>query len=95
MNNENSMNESYRLNRRDALKGVAAASLALASGAFGIPKTFGQTAVTYHTLCCDQRDTDTARCFRCFDMKFRHNSSYWGYSQYPFDTTSSGSMFSF
>ena len=45
MNNENSMNESYRLNRRDALKGVAAASLALASGAFGIPKTFGQTSI--------------------------------------------------
>tara|TARA_B100001146_G_scaffold223936_1_gene239964 strand:+ start:97 stop:1692 length:1596 start_codon:yes stop_codon:yes gene_type:complete len=47
MNNENSMNESYRLNRRDALKGVgvAAASLALASGAFDIPKTFGQTSI--------------------------------------------------
>ena len=45
MNNENSMNESNRLNRRDALKGVAAASLALASGAFGIPKTFGQTSI--------------------------------------------------
>ena len=47
MNNENRMNESYRLNRRDALKGVgvAATSLALASGAFGIPKTFGQTSI--------------------------------------------------
>ena len=42
MNNENSMiesNESKRgLNRRDALKGVAAATLVLATGAYGAPK---------------------------------------------------------
>ena len=42
MNNENSMNESSEskrgLNRRDALKGVAAVSLGLAVGAYGAPK---------------------------------------------------------
>ncbi len=42
MNNENSINESSEskrgLNRRDALKGVAAVSLGLAVGAYGAPK---------------------------------------------------------
>ena len=42
---ENNMNELDSLNRRDALKGVAAVSLGLASDALGIPKTFGQTSV--------------------------------------------------
>ena len=44
MNKENSMNESS-MNRRDALKGAAAVSLGLASGALGIPEAFGQTPV--------------------------------------------------
>jgi hypothetical protein len=35
MNRENSMNESNGLNRRDALKGVAAATLGIATGAYG------------------------------------------------------------
>ena len=42
MNNENSMNESNEskrgLNRRDALKGVAAVTLGLATGAYGAPQ---------------------------------------------------------
>ena len=39
MNRENESNESKRgLNRRDALKGVAAATLVLATGAYGAPK---------------------------------------------------------
>ena len=40
---ENSMNESNSLNRRDALKGVAAATLGIATGALGIPEVQGQT----------------------------------------------------
>jgi hypothetical protein len=36
------MNELKNLNRRDALKGIAATSLGLASGALGVPKAFGQ-----------------------------------------------------
>ena len=42
MDGENSMNESNEpklsMNRRDALKGVAAVSLGLAVGAYGAPK---------------------------------------------------------
>jgi len=43
------MNESHNpkrsIHRRDLLKGAAAVSLGLASGALGIPKTFGQASV--------------------------------------------------
>ncbi len=42
MKRENSMNESS-MNRRDALKGVAAATLGIATGALGIPEAQGQT----------------------------------------------------
>ncbi|MDA7916478.1 twin-arginine translocation signal domain-containing protein [Verrucomicrobia bacterium] len=43
----NESNESKSgLNRRDALKGAAAASLGIASGAFGAPKAFGNAPHT-------------------------------------------------
>ncbi len=44
MNRENSTKSKYSLNRRDALKGVAAATLGIAT--LGIPEVQGQTDPT-------------------------------------------------
>ena len=50
MNNKNRRNESNEskrgLHRRDLLKGAAAASLGIATGAFGAPKAFGKVPLT-------------------------------------------------
>ena len=39
-----SNNPKHNIHRRDILKGATVASLALATGAIGVPKTFGQAS---------------------------------------------------